>query len=114
MNKMRDLIEQWESKARSKKTVKQVSVQLTTRDVAGILALQELYPGISQEQIVTDIISSALDEIEEAIPYVRGSRVITEDEFGDPVYEDVGKSSRYRDLMNEKSQMLDDEAANSG
>ncbi len=110
MNKMRALVDQWENNARIKRTVKDVTVQLTSRDVAGILALQELYPALTEEQIITDIISSALNEIEEALPYVKGSRVIMEDEFGDPVYEDIGNSSRFRDLSSEIMQVLEEEA----
>jgi hypothetical protein len=43
--------------------------------------------------IITDLISAGLDELESKMPYVEGDRVIEEDEFGDPIYEDAGPSA---------------------
>jgi hypothetical protein len=40
----------------------------------------------------------ALNEVAAAMPYVAGKRVISTDEQGDPVYEDVGLTPRFMDL----------------
>jgi hypothetical protein len=39
-----------------------------------------------------------LNELESAMPYVRGKKVVTTDELGDPIYEDVGPTPRYLSL----------------
>ena len=33
------------------------------------------------------------------MPYVRGKKVVATDEFGDPLYEDVGSTPRYLGLI---------------
>jgi hypothetical protein len=40
----------------------------------------------------------ALRELAAAMPYVAGKRVISTDEQGDPVYEDVGPTPRFLEL----------------
>lgn len=107
MDKMKTLVRQWDLSPREKPVFREVPVQLVLRDVARIRALQALYPGLSEEQILTDIITAALDEIEEAIPYKRGDRVIAEDAEGDPVYEDVGKTQLYKELTSKIIRQLE-------
>ncbi len=58
----------------------------------------DLYPGMDKERIITDLISAALDELEAAMPYVPGERVIREDDHGDPVFEDTGPTPRFLEL----------------
>jgi hypothetical protein len=54
-----------------------------------------MYPAKSETEIITDLLSVALDMVEIAFPYEQGARVITEDELGDPIYEDVGPTPRF-------------------
>jgi hypothetical protein len=56
--------------------------------------------------IITDLISAGLDELESAMPYVQGNRVIGKDEFGDPVHEDAGPSPRFHQLTRARTQEL--------
>jgi len=44
------------------------------------------------------VIATALDKIEEAFPYTQGYKVIAGDEFGDPVYADIGLTPRFVEL----------------
>jgi len=44
------------------------------------------------------LLSTALDELEEALPYVPGTKIVAEDEFGDPIYEDVGVTPLFEEL----------------
>jgi hypothetical protein len=39
-----------------------------------------------------------LDEIAAAMPYEKGPKVISRDDHGDPVYEDVGLTPRFVEL----------------
>jgi hypothetical protein len=46
-------------------------------------------------EIITDLLSAALNELESSLPYQRGDHVVALDEEGDPLYEDVGPTPRY-------------------
>lgn len=88
--KVHDLMKHWEKHASSKIAAREFSVKLPLYDAARILALTEMYPARTESQIITELLGAALFELEEAFPYAKGDRVITKDEFDDPVYEDVG------------------------
>lgn len=96
--KVKDLINHWEQSGADTLTARQYNICLPIRDAARVTALAEIYTRRNIEEIVTDLLSAALDEIEEALPYSRGASVIAEDDQGDPVYEDVGPTGRFRDL----------------
>ena len=67
-------------------------------DAARLHALAELFPGQPIEDIVTDLLHAALDEIAAAMPYEPGPKVISRDDHGDPVYEDIGLTPRFVEL----------------
>ena len=68
-----------------------------------------MYPGNSAEELVSDLLSAALDELEAAMPYEAGDRVIREDEYGDPVYEDIGPTPRFLELVRRhRAELVDD------
>lgn len=101
MNRMRALIQEWEAKAHIQRAAAKMTVQLDLADVAKIRALTQLYPGLSEERVVADLLSAALAEVEEALPYVQGNKVVAEDEFGDAIYEDVGKTPDFQRLTHQ-------------
>jgi len=96
--KVRELIPRWEETESKVFTTREYLVRLPVRDAARVSALAELYPQRSLEEILTDLLAAALDEVEEALPYHQGTRVIAEDDLGDPVFEDIGPSGRFRSL----------------
>lgn len=100
------LLDTWRTAARVAKTDEEYAVKLPRGDAARLHALAELYEGPDLEQVITDLLSEALDEIEAAMPYVPGERVIREDEFGDPVYEDAGPTPRFLELTREHLERL--------
>ncbi len=67
----------------------------------------ELFPGITQERVITDLLTAALEQAEAAMPYVPGDKVIREDDFGDPVYEDKGLTPRFLDLVKKYRKQLE-------
>ncbi len=95
---LRDLIKTWEKTASSPLTEREYRVRLTLADAAKIAALAEMYPSRSPEQILTELVSAALNELEYALPYVQGEKVSSMDELGDPIYEDVGPTPRFAEL----------------
>ena len=106
MNRMKKLINLWQGTSRNNSIFKELPVSLSGYDYARIRALTELFPSRTEQQIVSEIISTALDEIEEAFPYVRGNEVIAEDEFGDPVYSDAGMTPRFVELIKKHEALL--------
>jgi len=105
--KIRDLLEAWERSAGERRTREFYSVRLPVHDAAKLAALAEMYPGRSEQDIITDLLSAALDEVEAAFPYVAGRRVVSEDEHGDPIHEDVGLTPRFQALTREHLQRLE-------
>jgi len=75
--------------ATPQKTAQEYAIRLAVDDAARLHALAELFPGQPLEGILTDLLRAALDEIGAAMPYERGPKVISNDDHGDPVYEDI-------------------------
>jgi len=94
----RELLESWRSSAAAPRTARAWSVQLPIEDAARLQALADLFPGRTAEQLITELLAVALREVAAAMPYVAGERVISTDEQGDPVYEDVGPTPRFMEL----------------
>ena len=82
-------------------------MRLPLDDAARLHALAELFPGQTVEEIVTDLLSAALDEIAAAMPYERGPKVISRDDHGDPLYEDVGLTPRFVELTRKYKKNLE-------
>jgi hypothetical protein len=100
------LIQEWASTARSEEPVMRIALDLPLEHSARLLALHEMYPGRTREQLLLDIIAAALDELEEALPYIQGDKVIAEDEFGDPIYQDVGPTPQFLELTRKHREKL--------
>ena len=64
-------------------------------DAARLAALHEMYPKRSVEDLLTDLLSAALEEFEASLPYQAGEEIIAVDELGDPLYGDAGPTPRY-------------------
>lgn len=96
-----ELIQRWGKEGHSRTSVRTYSVHLPLRDAARIEALHVMYPGHSGSQLMADLIRAALDELEVAMPYIPGNRVIAEDDYGDPIYEDLGPTPRFYSLSHE-------------
>ena len=93
------LLDAWAAERAPAKTREAYSIRLSNDDAAKVHALADLFPGVDAERIISDLLSAALEQTEAAIPYVQGDKIIREDEFGDPVYEDVGLTPRFRERV---------------
>lgn len=96
--RIRQLPKEWANTARPETPVMSVSLELPLEHAARLMALQEMYPGRTREQILLDLLGAALDDLEEALPYTQGERIVAEDELGDPIYQDVGLTPRFLEL----------------
>ena len=96
--KVQELLCLWEKTASGKLTREQYSIHLPIEDAAKLQALADMYPRRSITDIITDLLSAALNDVESSLPYVRGENIVARDEQGDPLYEDVGPTPRYLTL----------------
>jgi hypothetical protein len=96
--KFKPLLDRWKKDPVPARTAKEYAFRLDLDDAARLQALAELFPGQPIEVIVTDLLHAALDEIAAAMPYQRGPKVISRDDRGDPVYEDIGLTPRFVEL----------------
>lgn len=112
--KISDLINQWEQTAKGHPTRERYSIALDIEAAARLQALIEMYPKRSPDALLGDLVAAALEAVEGSFPYVQGSQVITTDEQGDPVYEDIGPTPRFLKLSREHLQRLLDEEATPG
>ena len=105
----KNLLESWRETAAQPRTVTEYAVRLPVDDAARLAALAELFPGRSPEQLITDLLGVALQEIETSMPYIAGKKVISSDEQGDPIYEDVGLTPRFVELTRKNRKKLEAE-----
>lgn len=96
--KIKALAECWEQQAKATLTSDEYSLRLPVEDAAKIIALAEMYPKRTKSEIIGELLSAALDELETSFPYVAGKKVITKDEMGDPIFEDIGSTPTFLDL----------------
>jgi hypothetical protein len=93
--KVSNLFRLWDQTASGELTATHYNVRLPVEDAAKLAALVEMYPKRTTEQLITDLISAALNDLESAMPYVEGDKVISRDELGDPLYEDMGPTPQF-------------------
>jgi hypothetical protein len=111
--KFKPLLDRWKKEAAPVRTAKEYAIRLGLDDASRLHALAELFPGQPLEVIITDLLGAGLDEIAAAMPYERGSKVISRDDHGDPLYEDIGLTPRFVDLTRQFKKKLEAEAGNS-
>lgn len=113
--KISTLAKVWEDTAKARFTTKEYTLHLPLEDAARVAALAEMYPKRTDNEILGELLSAALDELEESLPYVSGSKVIALDELGDPLYEDIGPTPQFLDLSKKFMTLIsqDQKAANS-
>ena len=101
MNRVQNLIRDWERSSLPEPTVKVLKIQMGAHDYARLCALKEVYAGRTEEQLVKDLMSTVLDEVEETLPYIQGSKFMSEVELGIPISEDREYSELF-DAFNQK------------
>jgi hypothetical protein len=96
--KFKVLLDRWKKEAAPARTAEEYAVRLSLEDAARLQALRELFPGRGVEELITDVLHAGLDEVAAAMPYEPGPKIISRDDQGDPVYEDVGLTPRFVEL----------------
>jgi hypothetical protein len=108
--RFKELLDDWRQSASATRTASEYTVRLPVDDAARLHALAELFPGRTREQLITDLLGAALHEVAASMPYVQGGKVISSDEQGDPLYEDVGLTPRFTELTRQFKKKLEAEA----
>jgi hypothetical protein len=111
----RDLVKVWDAPDHSRLAPKQISVRLPILVAAKIRALCELYPRTTKSQMIGDLLATALDQVEAALPSEKGKFLCDASGPGDseepePVYEDIGLKGRFRTLTEKYLRELEKEA----
>jgi hypothetical protein len=105
--KFKPLLDRWKKDAVPVRTVKEYPIRLDLDDASRLHALAALFPGQPIEAIIADLLRAGLDEIAAAMPYERGPKVISRDDQGDPVYEDIGLTPRFVELTRKFKKSLE-------
>ena len=108
--KFKPLLDRWKKETAPARTLREYAIRLDLDDAARLQALADLFPGQPIEVIISDLLRSALDEIAAAMPYERGPKVISRDDQGDPLYEDIGLTPRFVELTRQFKKKLEAEA----
>lgn len=109
--RIQELVAHWETNNKGERTPQQFSIHLPLKEAAQVLALKEMYPDCSEEQILTDLLCFALGELSQAFPYEAGQQV-AQDEYGDPIYEDAGLTPKFIRLAQKYRHSLETTPAN--
>ena len=104
---MKELLQHWQSESSGRVTTEQYPVRLDLDDAARIHALAEMFPGRAREQIITDLLHAALQELAASMPYLPGKKVISTDDQGDPLYEDAGLTPSFMELTRKHRKQLE-------
>lgn|SRR5690606_4186205 len=96
--KVKELLALWDQTASGELTPEYYQIRLPVEDAARLAALVEMFPRRTPEQLITDLLSSALSDLESCMPYIAGQHVISEDEMGDPIYGDLGPTPQFLKL----------------
>ena len=104
----KSLLDAWAAAEKPAKTSETYQIHLSVEDAAKIHALAELFPGVDHERVIADLLAAAVERTEAAIPYEPGDKVIREDDFGDPVYEDKGMTPQFLELVKKYRKQLGD------
>lgn len=107
--KFKPLLDLWKKQSAPLAAARQYEVRLPLDDASRLHALAELFPGRPIEAIITDLLHAGLDEVAAAMPYEAGPKVISCDDHGDPVYEDVGLTPRFVEVTRKFKKELESE-----
>lgn len=103
-----DLVKVWDAPDNSKLTPKQLSIRLPILVSAKISALCDLYPRKTKTEIIGDLLSTALDQLEAALPSAQGDQL--GEHQGEIYYEDIGLRGRFNVITEKYLRELEKEA----
>ncbi len=97
--KIRQLVNHWQSTGDDSSPKTRLHIDISIQDAARFAALADLFPALKAQEIIAELLHTALNEVEEAFPYIKGDKQVGEDEQGNPIYEDIGYTPRFLALV---------------
>lgn len=122
--KASNLHDAWASPDNTRLTPKQYSLRLPIHVAAKVAALCEMFPQKSRTQIISDLLTSALDELEQNLPMAVGDSIAYDEERDErmianhlgedyvPLFYLGGARGKFRRLANENFIELEKELGN--
>lgn len=99
--KTSNLVDIWKAPDNTRLTSKQYSFRLPVHVAAKLSALCDLYPNKTRTQIVGDLLSTALNDVQEALPSFQGRPWHNyQDDNGNDLFYAVGPGADFRTLTN--------------
>jgi hypothetical protein len=117
--KTKDLINVWDKPNYGKLTPKQVSIRLPILLAAKISALCEMYPRKTKTEIIIDLLSTSLEQLEESMPSEKEALIDNEPSISESgefhnftynVYEDIGVKGKFSILAEKHLRILEQES----
>jgi len=93
--KIKQLVSYWDKHAQGRLTAEPYMAKLSESHSKQLEQLAELYPMKTSSELLRDLVSAALDELETSFPYVQGEKVVAHDEDGFEIYEDIGMTPKF-------------------
>ena len=112
MSKAAELHKFWSLPDNSRLTSKQYSFRLPVHVAAKIAALCEMYPQKTRTEIVGDLLSTAIDDLINGMPFVDGRVVAIHPETGEELCEDVGPRVQFSSLADMHYKTIEREMGN--
>lgn len=110
--KASDLVNLWGAPDNTRLTAKQYSFRLPVHVAAKLSALAELYPNKTRTEIVGDLLSTALEDVINALPSYPGREIEPHPDTGEMMYEENGPKMRFREVANRYYMELEKELGN--
>jgi hypothetical protein len=96
--KLNALMKYWEKEFAGQLSEEGYQIKLSVEDAARLEALCEMFPKYPRENLLRDLISSALTDVTSNFPYIAGKEIAARDEEGDPMYADIGQTPKFLNL----------------
>ena len=110
--KASDLVTVWSAPDNSRLTAKQYSFRLPVHVAAKLAALEEMYPTKSRTQLVGDLLSAAMAEVEKSFPSVTGVSVGVHPDTHEELFEELGPVTAYHNKANKHYADIEKEMGN--
>lgn len=111
--KASDLVTVWSAPDNSRLTAKQYSFRLPVHVAAKLAALEELYPTRSRTQLVGDLLTAAIAEVETNLERHAGVPLgHKHPDTGEELYTEAGQMADYRLAANRHYQAIETELGN--
>lgn len=104
--KIKDLVKHWDKHGRGRLTRDAAHLALSDQHHELLQKVAAMYPMKPSQDLMRDLISASLDELEASFPYVQGEKVVAYDEDGFEMFEDEGLTPRFVELSQKHIQRL--------